>query len=133
MNTAYMTHALVPINWDDLYTDDADLLSKSQIECMWPYFKIEKSKEIYREREKRYRVFQMWKTSIFHLGQFDKTTINSEKLFLDIPLPKRKISYGVNNGEFYNMDKDTMFLLIVSNVLLMNNYFYRIKHLIIAD
>ena len=117
-NTAYMTHAIVPINWDDLYSEEAKSYVKWQNECMWPYFMLERSEETIRNRKNRYSIFQIWKTSIFYLGQYDRKIIDSDKLFLHIPLPMRSITYNLNTKDFYNMDKDSIFLLILSNVML---------------
>ena len=117
LNKSYMTHAIVPINWDDLYTDIYDKYEKCQVQWMWPYFKLERLRNVYKDQDKRYKVFQMWKNTIFYLGQYNRKLIDNDRLFIHIQLPKRTIIYGSNTKDFYNMPRDQIFQLILSNVI----------------
>ena len=87
---AFLTHAIVPVNCDDLFTTDLINYTNGQKQWMWPYFILNRIYDSNKSVKDKFKVYQMCESTSFYLGEYDAKIINNEKLFLHVVFPMIK-------------------------------------------
>ena len=112
INDIQLTHAIIPINYDELFVLIERVYTKLENDANWPYFTILRCLSRKADEIPLVKINFMTDDGIKYMGWYKSSIFNNRHLFKWLKLTSKKLFYGPKNTRIASYDSKQIYILM---------------------
>ena len=117
-----LTHAVIPINYDELFLFIERVYTKLEKYANRPYFTIKRCLSRKADEIPLVKIYFMTDEGIKYMGWYKSSIFDNRHLFKCLKLTSKKLYYGHKNTGIASYDSSQIYILMNKNVNNFCNY-----------